>query len=80
MLTNVMLYRLTGTANSAARLYYENTHSGTWPQPSKPPTGVAVFDEDIAIRRFAEQSNNIVHSSDFDGGGHFAAMEPRTSW
>lgn len=31
--------------------------------------------EDVAIRRYAEQNNNIVHWSDFDRGGHFAAME-----
>jgi hypothetical protein len=36
---------------------------------------VAVFAEDIAIRRYAEQGNNIVHWSDFDTGGHFAALE-----
>jgi pimeloyl-ACP methyl ester carboxylesterase len=34
-----------------------------------------VFAEDVAIRRYGEQSNNIVHWSDFDRGGHFAAME-----
>jgi hypothetical protein len=39
------------------------------------PTGVAVFAEDISIRRYAEQSNNVVHWSDFDRGGHFAALE-----
>ena len=39
------------------------------------PTGVEVFAEDIPIRRFAEQGNNIVHWSEFDRGGHFAAME-----
>jgi pimeloyl-ACP methyl ester carboxylesterase len=41
------------------------------------PTGVAVFPYEIAppIRRFAESSNNIVHWSEFDRGGHFAAME-----
>jgi hypothetical protein len=39
------------------------------------PTGVAAFAEDVAIRRFAEPLNNIVHWSDFDEGGHFAAME-----
>jgi epoxide hydrolase len=27
------------------------------------------------IRRYAEQANNIVHWSDFDTGGHFAALE-----
>jgi epoxide hydrolase len=75
MLTNVMLYWLTGTAGSSANHYYEVKHSGEWPTPSGVPTGVAVFAEDIAIRRYAEQSNTIVHWSDFDRGGHFAAME-----
>jgi pimeloyl-ACP methyl ester carboxylesterase len=75
MLTNVMLYWLTGTAGSAANLYYEVKHSGEWPEPSGVPTGVAVFSEDIAIRRYAEQSNNIVRWTEFDRGGHFAAME-----
>jgi hypothetical protein len=38
---------------------------------------VAVFPEEIAapVRRIAEQSNHIVHWSEFDRGGHFAAME-----
>jgi epoxide hydrolase len=75
MLTNVMLYWLTGTAGSAASIYYEDKHSGAWPQPSGVPTGVTVFAEDISIRRYAEQSNNIVHWSEFERGGHFAALE-----
>ena len=75
MLTNVMLYWLTQTGASSAHLYYESMHSGNWPTPTAVPTGVAVFAEDIAIRRFAEQGNNIVHWSEFDRGGHFAAME-----
>jgi len=37
--------------------------------------GVAVFAEDYAIRRYGERGNNIVHWSEFDRGGHFAAME-----
>jgi pimeloyl-ACP methyl ester carboxylesterase len=38
---------------------------------------VAVFPGEIApaIRRFAELTNNIVHWTEFDSGGHFAAME-----
>ena len=75
MLTNVMLYWLTRTAGSSANIYYENMHAGQWPEPNPAPTGVAVFAEDIAIRRYAEQSNNIVHWTEFDRGGHFAAME-----
>jgi len=76
LLTNAMLYWLTGTAGSAARLYYENLHAASWGQPPATiPTGVAVFAEDVAIRRYAERANNIVHWSEFDRGGHFAAME-----
>lgn len=80
LLTNVSVYWFTGTANSAARLYYEFARSGgSWGkvEPSAVPTGVAVFPREIAppIRRFAERSNNIVHWSAFDRGGHFAAME-----
>lgn len=77
MLTNVMIYCLTNTAGSSANLYYEGAHSGSWGpgEPSPVPTGVAVFAEDVAIRRYAEQGNNIVHWTDFDRGGHFAAME-----
>jgi pimeloyl-ACP methyl ester carboxylesterase len=81
MLTNVMLYWLTGTAGSSADLYYEGTHDaagGGWGaeiERSPVPTGVAVFPQDIAIRRYAEVSNTITHWSEFERGGHFAAME-----
>jgi len=81
LLTNVMLYWLTGTAGSSADLYYEGAHDaagGRWGQeiePSPVPTGVAAFATDIPIRRYAEAANTITHWSDFDTGGHFAAME-----
>jgi epoxide hydrolase len=75
ILTNVSVYWFTGTAGSSANVYYEAMHSGDWPVPSGVPTGVAVFAEDIAIRRYAEQANNIVHWSNFEAGGHFAALE-----
>lgn len=76
LLTNVMLYWLTGTAASSAQLYYENMHGGSWQQDRVTvPTGVAVFAEDMAIRRYAEVGHHIVHWSEFDRGGHFAALE-----
>lgn len=80
MLTDVSVYWFTGTANSSARLYYEFAHSGSsWGkiESSSVPTGVAVFPREIAppIRRFAERSNNILQWTEFDRGGHFAAME-----
>jgi pimeloyl-ACP methyl ester carboxylesterase len=77
MLTNVMLYWLTQTANSSARLYYEAASSWGRVEPSTTPTGVAVFPRDLSmpVRTLAERTNNIVHWSEFDRGGHFAAME-----
>jgi pimeloyl-ACP methyl ester carboxylesterase len=75
ILTDVSVYWFTGTAGSSANMYYESMHGHDWPTPSATPTGVAVFAEDVAIRRYAEPTNNIVHWSDFDTGGHFAAME-----
>jgi pimeloyl-ACP methyl ester carboxylesterase len=79
LLTNVTIYWLTRTAGSSARLYYEAVRSGGWGPPaiSTAPTGVAVFPKEIArpVRPLAELSNNIVHWSEFDRGGHFAAME-----
>jgi hypothetical protein len=75
MLTNMMLYWLTAAGASSAQLNYESMHASNWPRPSTVATGVAVFAEDIPIRRFAEQANNIVHWSEFECGVRFAAME-----
>ena len=77
ILTNVMLYWITETGGSSARMYYENMHATpTWGRPTPPtPIGVANFAEDVAIRRYGEKASKIVHWSDFDKGGHFAAME-----
>jgi epoxide hydrolase len=79
LLTNVMLYWLTGTAGSSARYYKEGTTTA-WGEPEPPspvPTAVAVFPRDIAIpiRRLAERNHNIVRWTEFDRGGHFGAME-----
>ncbi|GGP07201.1 epoxide hydrolase [Nonomuraea glycinis] len=76
LLTNVTVYWLTGTAGSAARLYKDGAMDWSQPLgPSRVPTGVAVFPGDAGIRRVAEQNDNVVHWSEFDRGGHFAAME-----
>jgi len=75
ILADVALYWFTGTAGSSANLCYELLHQQDRPQPSGVPTGVAVFAEDVAIRRYSEPLNAIVHWSDFETGGHFAALE-----
>lgn len=88
ILTNVMLYWLTGTANSSSRIYYEHAHwekndlpdprlNWNTPQPSTVPTGVAVFRHELfrSIRRFCERSDNIQHWAEYDRGGHFPGLE-----
>lgn len=78
MLTNVMLYWLTGTTGSSSRLFKETARDLLRAnEPSEVPTGVAVFPRDVLlpVRRVAERIHNIVHWSEFDRGGHFAAME-----
>lgn len=77
LLTNVMVYWLTGTAGSAARLYYENAQLKGQPIPCPAPVGVAVLPYDLVqpVRRIAERQYTVVHWSGFDRGGHFAAME-----
>ncbi|MEV4532960.1 alpha/beta hydrolase [Asanoa sp. NPDC049518] len=80
LLTNVMLYWLTGTAGSSARIYYERAHAAYWggpPEPSGAPTALAVFPRDnfIPMRHIAERTNNIVRWTEYERGGHFAALE-----
>ena len=76
ILTDVSVYWLTGTAGSAARIYYEGARSWGQVQSRSPvPTGVAVFPNDLTIRPLAERDHNVVHWSEFSRGGHFAAME-----
>ncbi|MDT0546840.1 MULTISPECIES: epoxide hydrolase [Streptomyces] len=80
LLTDVMLYWLTGTAGSSGRIYYERAHSPYWgapPEPSTTPTALAVFPREnfIPLRHIAERTNNIVRWTEYDRGGHFPAME-----
>jgi pimeloyl-ACP methyl ester carboxylesterase len=77
LLDNVMLYWITETAASSARLYWESFGR---PRPYKVtvPTGVAVFPKEIVppVRRWMEEAfPNIQHWSEMPKGGHFAAFE-----
>ncbi|MEU0953945.1 epoxide hydrolase family protein [Streptomyces niveus] len=80
LLTNVMLYWLTGTAGSSARIYYERAHAayrGSPPEPSTVPTALADFPRDnfIPLRHIADRTNNITRWTSYERGGHFPAME-----
>lgn len=79
LLTNISIYWFTGTAGSSARIYYETRHPpvGTWTMPSTVPIAVAVFPKELSVpvRRYAERDLNIARWTEFERGGHFAAME-----
>ncbi len=87
LLTNVSIFWFTGSGASAAHAVYEGmqawrafaaqqeqSESPQWEQ-SGPPTGVAVFAADSTIRSLMDPLGRIEHWSEYDRGGHFAAME-----
>ena len=77
-LTHVSIFWFTATGGSSARQYYEDARTGAGYRevPNETPTGVSVFPYDYrSVRAFAERANNIVHWSQFDRGGHFAASD-----
>jgi pimeloyl-ACP methyl ester carboxylesterase len=79
LLDNVMLYWLTATGGSSARMYYETIGAGG-PDLSagvKVPTGCSIFPREIfrPSRRWAEKRFNVVYWSEPPKGGHFAAFE-----
>jgi epoxide hydrolase len=75
LLTNVSIYWFTATAGSSARLYRESNRWGNQAESSGVPTGIAVFPGDLTVRSIAGKEHNVVRWSEFDRGGHFAAME-----
>ena len=77
MLDNVMLYWLTGSATSSARLYWESFGRFAGEGRVMLPTGVAAFPREIlrAPRAWCEEAYNVTHWSVMPRGGHFAAFE-----
>jgi len=78
LLDNVMLYWVTASATSSARLYWESFGKRRPTPVVNVPTGVAVFPKEIItpVRRWMEPNfTNITHWSEMDKGGHFAAFE-----
>jgi microsomal epoxide hydrolase len=80
MLTNISVYWFTGTATSAARLYYENRHYGDGPaapQRVDVATSVSMFPGELYLppRVWVERQYNLVNWFEPTRGGHFAALE-----
>jgi pimeloyl-ACP methyl ester carboxylesterase len=80
LITNVMLYWVTGTSASSARLYWEHQHRGSGegaPEYVGVPTGIARYPKEVVRfpRSWVERRYNVTHWADMPRGGHFAAME-----
>ena len=83
VLANVALYWFTNTANSASRLYCESKRAGTyaadpWSGQVDVPVGYCSYPRELmqTPRVWADKRySNIVHWTESDRGGHFAAFE-----
>jgi epoxide hydrolase len=77
LLDNVMLYWVTGSGASSARLYWESFNSFITDGRVELPTGIAAFPKEIlrAPRRWCETAYNVTHWTTMPRGGHFAAFE-----
>jgi len=80
LLTNIMIYWITGSINSSTRLYYEARHHPWRLKPGtriQTPAAVALFPGELARppRHWAERVLNVKRWTPMARGGHFAAME-----
>lgn len=83
MIDGIMLYWLTGTATSSARMYWEMTQSGWSPpathtSPLAVPTGITIMPGEYVrkSRRWVERRYaHLLHFGEPAAGGHFAVLE-----
>ncbi len=77
LLDNVMLYWVTETGASSARIYWES-FGGSKKEPVTVPTGVAAYPKEIVrpIKHWMDDDyTDIRHFAEMSKGGHFAAFE-----
>ena len=83
MLSNIMVYLVTKTFNTASWIYYGRREEGGRPLPKeglpiKAPTAVALFPKEYlewAPKSYVERIYNIKRWTKMPKGGHFAALE-----
>ena len=83
LLTNIMIYIVTRTFNTASWIYYGRREEGgriLSPEgdPVKVPTACAVFPEEMLAwppRTYVDRIYNVQQWTEMPRGGHFAAME-----
>jgi microsomal epoxide hydrolase len=79
ILTDVMIYWITGSINASFWPYYDRLHQG-WPLPEERidvPTGYAEFPREILHppRSWAQRAFDLRRWTRMPRGGHFAALE-----
>ncbi len=83
ILTNIMVYLVTGSFNTASWIYYGRREEGgrvLSPEGRRVevPTGCALFPKELLSwppRSYVERVYNVTHWTEMPRGGHFAAME-----
>jgi len=83
LLTNIMVYLVTGTFNTASWIYYgRREEGGRVLSPAgkrvEVPTAVALFPAEMLAwppRSYVERIYNVTQWSEMSKGGHFAALE-----
>ncbi len=80
LLTNIMIYWVTQTIGSSARMYREDAAAlwsgGQVHQKSNVPAGVLVFSREAQFpKEWAERFVNVTSFKKMNEGGHFAALE-----
>jgi len=78
LLTNLMVYWVTGTAPASARMYYDFVREPLLPGRIERPVGMLMSTKDLfpaAPREFGERLFNVQHWLVTDVGGHFLEWE-----
>ncbi len=79
LITSVMLYWVTESITSSARLYYESRHTSNPGVGGRVtvPTAYAVFPKEVvrSPRSWVEARYNLTRWTEMPRGGHFAALE-----
>jgi microsomal epoxide hydrolase len=82
LLTNIMIYLVTNSFNTASWIYFGRREEGGRAMniagKVNTPTGCAVFPKEFLSwppKSYVERLYNVLHWSEMPSGGHFAAME-----
>jgi pimeloyl-ACP methyl ester carboxylesterase len=78
LITNLMVYWVTGTAPASVRMYYDFVREPLVPGRVERPVGMLMSTKDLfppAPREFGERLLNVQHWVETDTGGHFLEWE-----